>query len=57
MAALLKIRYINSTKHDYDKFFSVLFYFLNRDKSKRLGYTKIRQELYAEDGFRANMLT
>lgn len=55
MAALLKVRGINSVKHNSDEFLSVPLYFLGRDKSKQLVYIRIDKVLHFVDGLRAKM--
>lgn len=56
IAIPLKVRGIDSAKHNSNEFVSVSLYFLGRDKSKQLVYARINRKLHFVDSLRANIL-
>lgn len=56
MAVSLKVRGIEASKHESDKFVSMPIYILGVNKHKEPVYTCIYHEMHLIDGLKANML-
>lgn len=56
MVTFLKVRGIEISKHELNKFISMFLYFPDIDLTNRPAYAHIHRKLYLVDGLKANLL-